>query len=157
MGVKTSSLYCVLVLSIICSYEPVKAESSLDDMKKALDIIADFADRTCSKIPLEGSGNSVELTGEGKTELKGMLKKVANLGIEGAAKYEETEWTNVLQKDLAKKLQESDTCRMKVFNELKDRIIPKKEDSSAPHSATIENTGNGTAIIGAENITINNK
>jgi hypothetical protein len=158
MPIKLISLH--LALSIIFFYGISDAATSLEDQMRALDMVANFADRMCERIPLEGSGTSVELTGEGKTELKGMLKKVASLGIDGAAKYEETEWTNVLQKDLAKKLQESDSCRLEVLKELKDKIIQiqhnkkvKKmflegETPDAPIPIT-----DGVPIIGATDIT----
>lgn len=159
MRVKTSSLYCMLALLLICSYGTVKAAPSLEDQKKALDIIADFSDRICDQIPLEGSGASIELNGEGKAALNGLLKKVTNLGIEGAAKYQDEKWTNVFQKDIANVLKESRNCKLELFKELKDEIIPKQQDVSSAHSTTsIDqiNTGSGTAIGKADDITINN-
>jgi len=48
--------------------------------KKALDVIAAFAERLCNEIPLEG--NKLELTGEAKAELGGFIKKLAKLGVE---------------------------------------------------------------------------
>ena len=82
-------------------------------------MIADFADRLCEKIPLTGSG--VELTGEAKAEVSVIFKKIAGLGFEGAAKYQNYE--GLLQKDLAKALKDSSTCKLTVLRELTGKIF----------------------------------
>ncbi|MGX9727698.1 MAG: hypothetical protein ACTFAK_10390 [Candidatus Electronema sp. VV] len=73
-------------------------------------MIANFPDRICSNIRLEGSGSAVELNGEAKAELKGLFKKFANLGIGGTGKYKETAWSGVLQKDIA-----NPSCAYNIF------------------------------------------
>jgi hypothetical protein len=52
-----------------------------------------------------------------------MLKKIANLGIEGAAKYQTSDWQGVLQRDLAEQLNRSRNCKLEVFKDLKDRLL----------------------------------
>ena len=116
MRIKLSSLCFVVVSSLICSLGNANAASSLEDQEKALNVIADFADRICSNIRLEGSGSAVELNGEAKAELKGLLKKFANLGIGGTGKYEETAWSGVLQKDIAAILQKNVDCKLKIVD-----------------------------------------
>ena len=151
MRVKTSSLYCILALSLICFCGTVKAASSLEDQEKALNIIADFADRICKSVPLEGSGSAAELNGEAKAELKGLLKKVATLGIGGSGKYEEKAWSGVLQKDLADILQKNVDCNLKVFESLKDKIILSRQDASVTHT----NNLTGDKKSSSENLVIN--
>lgn len=57
--------------------------------KEFLETIGDFAERICPKVPLEGSLSTVDLSGTAKAELNGLPKKMAGIGIQGAAKYQE--------------------------------------------------------------------
>jgi hypothetical protein len=76
------------------------AADTLETHKKALNIIDDFADRICITVQQTGTSNNAELSGEAKIELNELLKKIANLGIKGAAKFQTSEWKGVLHQDL---------------------------------------------------------
>jgi hypothetical protein len=102
--------------------------TDLNVQKQALDIISDFADRICTRIPLEQRTQSIELSGEAKAELKGVLRKIANLGVAGTAEYQSGESQGILQKDLAEAIRNSDNCRVSVLHELRDRILPRTEE-----------------------------
>jgi len=97
--------------------------ASLEENEKALNMIADFADRLCKDIPLQGHGDNLELTGSAKAELNGIIKKLANLGLDGAIKYQNTEYEGLLQKDLVSALKDSTNCRLQIWNDLKDKLI----------------------------------
>lgn len=127
MRTKMFSLCFIFASSLICSSGVANADTSLDE-------IANFADRICNNIPLEGSGSAVELNGQAKAELKGLLKKIGNVGIGGTGKYEETAWSGVLQKDIANILQKNVDCKLKIVELLKDRITSPAQDSSKPHA-----------------------
>ena len=53
-----------------------------------------------------------------------MVGKIANLGVQGAAKYQTSKYEGVLQKDLGKILANRVNCKVEVFNSLKDKLIP---------------------------------
>jgi hypothetical protein len=91
----------------------------LDRQKKALQIISDFADNMCKDVPLKGSTNALELTGNAKMQLKGVVKKVADLGFGGAAKYQQTNFEGLLQSDLASILRDNKKCRLQIWNDLR--------------------------------------
>lgn len=91
--------------------------------QEALNIVADFADRICKNIPLEGTGSDLELSGNAKAELSGLINKIADLGIEGAAKYNSSKYQGLLQKDLATVLKNSMDCKLEVFKSLKDGLF----------------------------------
>lgn len=97
--------------------------ATLEENEKALNMIADFADRLCKDIPLQGHGDNLELTGSAKAELNGIIKKLANLGLDGAIKYQHTEYEGLLQKDLVSALKDSTNCRLQIWNDLKDKLI----------------------------------
>ncbi|WP_455387739.1 hypothetical protein [Petrachloros mirabilis] len=124
---KTHRNVILIALVAACSFSlaanSVAAQSSLAEQERALNMIADFADRLCKDIPLEGEGDNVELSGKAKVELSGIIKKIADLGVEGAAKYQKTEYKGLLQKDLVRALQDSTNCRLQVWNDLKEKIL----------------------------------
>ena len=95
---------------------------SIDQVQRALNIIADFAKRMCTEIPLYMSSQSSELTGEVNAELQGIISRLADLGVEGAIRYQDGENFGYLQKDLISALKESLNCRLKIWEDLKDRF-----------------------------------
>lgn len=95
------------------------AELSADVTARSLSIIGDFADRLCQTVPLTTASNTIELSGTAKAEIQGLIKKLADLGVSAAAKYQTVSSRNVLQVDLAKVLNESRECRMQVWRDLK--------------------------------------
>jgi len=112
-----------IILVLFFSIDVIADSSNLEEQRKALDIIADFADRLCKTVELEGRTNSLELSGKAKAELNSLIRKIVDLGIEGAAKYETSEWEGLLQKDLAGILKDNINCRIEVWKDLKDKLI----------------------------------
>ena len=113
----------IAVIIFICLPSLANTATSLDRQKQALDIIADFADRFCKDIPLEGSGDNVELSGNAKTELSGVVKKLAKLGISGAGKYQNSDYQGLLQKDIIEGLKSNVDCRLKIWEDLKSTLL----------------------------------
>jgi hypothetical protein len=111
--------WAFVLLSTVYSVVPAQG---LGSSAEALKVIGDFADRLCQTVPLDTSSSRVELSGSAKAELDGIVKKLANLGIQGAGKYESSDSKNVLQKDLAEVLKESRNCRLQVWNDLKTKF-----------------------------------
>jgi hypothetical protein len=91
--------------------------------KQSLDMIADFAERICSEVPLEGSSNNLDLSGSAEANLNGLLKNLGSLGIEGAAKYEQKQFKGLLQKDLRAAIQDQNLCRLKVADSLISKLL----------------------------------
>jgi hypothetical protein len=102
---------------------------NLEEQKKALKVIEDFAERLCDTVPLSGSANNYELSGNAKAELNTVIKQLVNLGVEGAAKYQSSEWQGVLQQDLAGQLSQSRDCKLRVFENLSNKLLSKVNDA----------------------------
>lgn len=131
--IKTISIFVLFAMACLSFSMPTFAVGSLEEQEKALNIIADFADRMCKDIPLRGKGNNLELTGSAKAELKGLISKIAKLGVEGAVKYQDTEYEGLLQKDLVRALEDSTDCRLQVWKDLKGSLLgPIKVTFPAP-------------------------
>jgi hypothetical protein len=127
---KTASRFILLISLLLLSADGIADADTLEAQEKALKVIVDFADRLCTTIPLKGDDKKLELTGNAKAELNELLKKVANLGIEGAAKYQTSEWQGVLQQDLAGQLNNSRNCKLEVYKDLKDKLLPSRGNTS---------------------------
>ena len=126
-----ASWFVLLGPFMLLSIGVTTAADNLDNQTKALNIIADFANRICETVPQTGTSGNVELSGKAKAELNELLKKIANLGIEGAAQYQASEWKGVLQQELAEQLNRSRDCKLEVFKDLKDRllsVVPSRQD-----------------------------
>jgi hypothetical protein len=126
-------LISILLMLLVPPPGAAFAQNPNAQNKEALQIISDFADRLCSRVPLEGSGSTVDLSGTGKAELDGLLKKMASLGIQGSAKYQQSQFQGLLQKDLVAALKTSTDCKLKVLEALKDKLLSAV---NAPKPAT---------------------
>jgi hypothetical protein len=126
---RTKLLFGIIMLSLMALKHGHGAD--LDAQGKALDIISKFANDICTKVPLEGHGTEIKLSGQAKAELNSILKRIADLGIEGSGDYKDAEYQGVLQNELAESLKNADTCRFNLFKELKDKLIPSM-DQPAP-------------------------
>jgi hypothetical protein len=114
----------LLALAILTTFSSYAANAdTLEAEKEILKTIGDFAERICSNVPLKGSSNTVELEGSAKVELSGLLKKMAALGIQGAAKYQESQFQGLLQKDLRAAMRDSNDCKLKVANTLMGKLL----------------------------------
>jgi hypothetical protein len=118
-----TSRFILVAFVVLFFMDGMANADSLEAQQKGLNVILDFADRLCTTIPLTGGANNLELSGQAKAELSALLKKIANLGLEGAAKYQTSEWQGVLQQDLAGQLNSSRNCKVEVFKDLKDRLL----------------------------------
>lgn len=146
----------LLVVSGVCfPLHHSAAKGSLEDKEKALNIIADFAERLCRDIPLRGEGKTLELTGKAKAELNGLLKKVANLGVEGAVTYQDKTYNGLLQKDLVKALKASTDCRLEVWRDLKGKIVEGDKPDKSSNKRITNQTTQGDCSPAVSNVTGN--
>jgi hypothetical protein len=120
---KLGSIAAVIYLTISLTQAAMAA--SLQEYEKALDLINKVADQICTDIPLEGHGENLELSGKAKAELNGVISKLVDIGIEGAAKYQKLEYQGLLQKDLVSALENSTNCKLVIWKDLQDRMLPK--------------------------------
>jgi hypothetical protein len=102
---------------------PLKAQD-LEAQTKALRVISAFAAETCGNpLALEGNSTSLELSGDVKAQLQGLIAQVAGLGITGAGKYKNDAFKNVLREQLAEALKSNSTCKLEVFKLLQEKMI----------------------------------
>ena len=73
------------------------------------------ANQICQAPPLEQHSNGLDLSGDAKAKVGGLAGKLADLGIEGAAKYQSG---HSVQKDLITAILSGNDCRQHVFDTL---------------------------------------
>jgi hypothetical protein len=131
-------LNTLAVLAILLCPLPSGAIENAD----ALDLIADFADRICTDIPLEGSSTSLRLSGEAEARLSSLLEYLGDLGISGTAEFNEGEYRGLLQADIIQALTNSTNCKLEIWHDLKDRLLPP--DTKSDVSSLTTAVGNDT-------------
>lgn len=125
--------------------------------QRALDQIADFADRICSNIPVEGNGTSVRLSARGKSELNSLLKKLVDLDIEGIAEFQSEVYRGVVQADLAKTLENNTNCKLEIWNFMKTKLSGSIDITPADREKIIArfNTNCSSSVEFYGNLTLN--
>jgi hypothetical protein len=151
----------VFLLSFFCAVAIVSlsapAQNDLQIQKAAIVVITDTADKICNQAPpLQGQGNSVELSGQAKAALNDAITKVVDLGIEGAGKYNSDQHAGLLRQDLASVISGNTNCRLAVFNALSAKLLGNAapQNSAAPRSQTFRvcagNGGGNSCVAGAD-------
>jgi hypothetical protein len=121
-----NAIACLSILLTVFVGSPAAAADDLQQQTEALKLIRDTAADICNSIPLEGSSRTVELSGDAKAKLNGTLAKIADLGIEGAAKYKNEQFKGVLQTELATAIKSNADCKLQVLKMLTDKLLSGK-------------------------------
>ena len=121
-----SSTFTSVFLTLILS-SPVARADELSDMKRALDIIENFATAFCIKPELRGTNSSQELQAKVGIEANALIKKITGLKLEVGGKIQTQQYDGLLQKDLLSALHDTTTCKVNLFDQLKDQILPKRK------------------------------
>ena len=122
-----------LSLQLFCLFVFASANAAwsqdLDKGERALLMISKFANDICNKPDLKGKARSIETEGKAKAEVSKLIKQLAEIKVEGAAKFGNAEYEGLLQRDLLPALQDSTKCKQKIYDDLKDRFLPKPSSS----------------------------
>jgi branched-chain amino acid transport system substrate-binding protein len=154
-SVKKSISITFFFTAVVLFLLPMKHSHAddLDNRKKALDIIREFADNVCFKIPVVGKKSNFQLSGEAKAELDGILKRLSDLGLKISGEYKNDAYFGVLQNDLANSIKESNDCKLSVISMILDKFLPPtpsndRVPSSKPERPSPTPTRSGI-VIGA--------
>jgi hypothetical protein len=109
-------------LAMYVAVVPTHAQD-LMPQAKALQLIEDAANKLCTSIDTKVTADKLELTGEAKAVVSGVLSKLVNVGVDSAAKYQKSKSNGVLQQDLASAISKNDDCRLTVLEMLKDDLL----------------------------------
>ena len=118
-----------LLVLFITLYGNYALAATLETKQKALEVITKTATDLCNSVSDKTLTSRIELSGDAKAKLNGLIGKVVDLGIEGAGRYISEESQGVLQEDLAKLLSHNADCKFKVFESLRDLLLGTTEDN----------------------------
>jgi hypothetical protein len=122
MTLRICSLLLALGVGTMVIANPQTAGGTLDLQQRAVNVILDAADRICTTPPLEEVNSRVVLNGSAKAEVNGLLKKLTDLGISGAATYETTKARGVVHTQLADAIAKGNDCKLSVLKQLRAMI-----------------------------------
>lgn len=83
------------------------------------------------------------MTGQAEADLKGLLNKLADLGVSGTAAINTESYAGVLREDVRGTMQDSRECKLMIWNDVKatvaqQAVAPVLQSESAPHAPPIE-------------------
>ncbi len=120
------------------------------DTGAALSAIADTADRICGMVATQGEASGSKINGDVHTELNGLAKRLASLGVSGSGNITSSKYEGVLQQDLPTTLKDARDCKLKVLDKLQAAVLlPGIAQPSGPGapSADLLQSPSSAAII----------
>jgi hypothetical protein len=115
--------FFVFFFAIFAASEANAQSQPIDAQAKALELITKTADSICSIVKQAGSSESLTVKGEVKAQLNGLIKKLADLGISGAADFNSDQYEGVIRTDLATAIKNNAECKFNVFDKLQAKMI----------------------------------
>ncbi|NUT76887.1 hypothetical protein HNO86_17750 [Pseudomonas sp. C1C7] len=131
MRLATLGLLIAPLLNVVACAEAAETATFAKE-REAMEIIKDYAAFACGNVSHTGVNESVEVSASAKAELKGLVKKLADLGASGAVKYQKAEYQGVLQEDLAKALSAEGNCKLEVLKTMQNKLLPSPPPSIPP-------------------------
>jgi hypothetical protein len=116
-------LVCVSCISFSLANFSAHAQN-LSIHEATLKLITDTAAQICTMVPIEGTNENIDLTGDAQAKLNSTIKKFVDLGLEGAAKFQSGEYKGVLREQLAIAIKNGNDCKLSVFNTLLGKLAP---------------------------------
>lgn len=139
------ALAAVLLASVASA--PTAAADNASNTAAALKVITQTADEICTTVPVEGSHNTLSLSGQANAALNTAIARLVQINIKGAARFETEHYKGVLQTNLAGILKENINCKKDVFDKLEKTLITQPSAINIAPGAG-QTVINGTHICG---------
>jgi hypothetical protein len=126
---RTIGPLALLLIFWVGGFDTGLAQNSTQDLAsdaQALKLITETAASICYTIEQQGGRSEAKISGEAEAKLNGLIGKVADLGIKGAANLQREAHEGVLQDQLATAIQSSANCRKSVFDKLQEKLLPSQ-------------------------------
>jgi hypothetical protein len=112
-----------LIAFIVIAATAEAYSQSSEAQTKALGLITKTADDICSIVNHAGSSQSLKVKGDVKAQLSGLIRRLVDAGISGAADFSTDQYEGVIRADLAATIQHNAECKLKVFNTLQEKML----------------------------------
>jgi hypothetical protein len=103
--------------------------SNTEETKKALAMISEFAISMCADPEYKGSNTTASASAKAKAEVSKLIKTLADAKVEVGADVKKESFQGILQKDLLEATKNASSCRLSIYNDLKDRVLPKRQEN----------------------------
>jgi hypothetical protein len=120
-----NKLYLTIVAVAVLAWAAQPESSYAQSSEKAVALIIDAAHQLCTTPPMQQNDQSLKWSAGASAKLSGVIRKLADLGIEGAFEYKSEKSQGVLQKDLATAIKDGNDCGLSVLTVLSQRLIPQ--------------------------------
>lgn len=101
-----------------------QAQQDANAARESLQIIAEFANTMCANPAYQGSSTSVGANASAKAELSNLLRKLSDAKIELGSEVRGASFQGLLQTDLLEATKAASQCRLKIYDDLKSRLLP---------------------------------
>ena len=102
-------------------------------------VVGGEAEHICGSVSEIGSNRTIDWSAElEEGGLPEAIRRLVGLGVSGAAKFQSSEWTGVLQKDLALALQDTRDCKQHVFDTMTRKLFPTDATADANRTIAID-------------------
>ena len=119
----------VLVLLLHIHFGIVWAQG-LAQPREALKLITDTAREICVDLPLSASEQRITLSADASAKLAEVARKLADLGVSGAATFTRTDSARaLLESDVLPAMKDQSACRIRIFERLESKLLapPQKQ------------------------------
>jgi len=102
---------------------------------EALRAVQEFAAEFCGELMTEGSSQNVKVDGSAEAKLSGLLDKLADIGVQGTAEFDQQKYVGLVREELGDDLKNNRECRTRVWDDLKVAVISKPDAAAAAQAA----------------------
>ena len=111
---------------------PAAAQSDIESTRRALGIIDDFARSMCADPDLKGFATTASANAKASAGVSNLVKSLADAKVDLSADIKRESFQGLLRTDLLEATRNATNCRLTIYNDLKDRVLPRKSDVSVP-------------------------
>lgn len=87
--------------------------------------VSNFVNDVCTTVPINGQTRTVQFDANAQEKTESFLKKLADLQINGAATVIQTNYSGVLQQDLAGSIKNANDCKSELSKILINKFFPE--------------------------------
>src|SRR5262245_1593502 len=121
--VKNCLAAALSILVVVLGHAPTDAQTqAIAIYQAASKEIRETVPVICQTVPTEQTNNQITLSGQANAQLDGLIQKIVNLGISGAAQYQSGSSKGVLQNQLAGAIADRNMCGIKATEILNDML-----------------------------------
>lgn len=106
------------------------AQTDIESTRRALAIIDEFARSMCADPDLKGSTTTASANAKASAGVSKLVKSLADAKVDLSADLKRESFQGLLRTDLLDATKNATNCRLTIFNDLKERVLPRKPSAT---------------------------